>query len=356
MVDPLAVDRRVGADALRFALVHGSAAGADQRLGVTRLEGARNFANKLWNAARYVVNARPAEVEPGAELALPAPELLGPAEHWILERCATTIESVDRAYAEYQFGEVTRLLYDAIWSEYCDWYLEIAKSSLAADATADRRAATWRTLSYVLDRYLRLLHPVMPHITEQIWGRMPHRTTDPELLISAPWPVAEAEAVDRRLAGGVAQLIELVGQMRTTRAESGIAAGDWLPALIWLPEGATRDAYTALEGAIGRLARVRPTLVAQRAALDGRAGGGLAVVTPGAEARLTRSAADRARERDRLAKELRNIEVQLSATEARLGDESFVSRAPQPVVDQVRQRAVELREHAATLNARMEEA
>ena len=136
--DPLATIDVIGADALRFALVHGIAPGADLKLGPAKLEGARNFSNKLWNAARFVLGARPAEVSGDAALALPDAADLGPAERWILGRCATTIDAVSRAHDAYQLGEVTRLLYEAIWNEYCDWYLELAKARLAATRPRQR--------------------------------------------------------------------------------------------------------------------------------------------------------------------------------------------------------------------------
>ena len=353
VVDPIEVARTIGADAMRFALVHGGDPTADQKMSATRLEGARNFANKLWNAARFVVGSRPLEVAPDAPLVPPDTTYLGPAEHWILDRCRLTIEQVERAYAEYQFGDATRLLYDAVWSEYCDWYLEIAKLSLAADAAPEQRRATWGTLTWVLDRYLRLLHPVVPFITEHIWARLPHAVGDPELLTVARWPDAAGLAADAELAAGTAELIELVGALRAARAESGIDAAEWLPAAIWLSQAPARAAYPALAPAIGRLARVRPALVERRAALDADPGG-LTVVSGAAEARLTRSDADRSRERSRLEKELRNIDAQLSATEARLADQGFVGRAPQAVIEQTRHRAAELRDQAAALRSRFE--
>ncbi len=366
VVDPLEVIYETGADALRFALIHGSAAGADSRMGASRLDGGRNFANKLWNAARFVLSARPTEVDANAPLELADKELLGPAEHWILDRCARTVASVEKAYADFEFGEAARLLYDAVWSEYCDWYLELAKIALndSSDDPSDgarnvaRKRAVWSTLTWVLDRYLRLLHPIVPMLTEEIWGRLPHLPNDPELLIVARWPAPADGGVenDRRSSDGVAQLIEMVTDIRAARAESGIEASEWLPALIWLPEGTGRDAYPALETAVGKLARVRPTLVDERAALDSQGSGGLAVISTTGEARLLRSDADRERERARLQKELRAAEAQLSATEARLADDEFVSRAPANVVEHARDRANELRKQIDALSARLQEA
>jgi valyl-tRNA synthetase len=183
VVDPLGVIDESGADALRFALIHGATPGNDQRFGAARLEHARNFANKLWNATRYVVGARPSTIPVGAERRLPDARHLGPAERWLLSRAAATTTAVDAAMAGYAFGEVTRLVYEAIWSEYCDWGLEFAKVHLADErlGAADREAIWW-TLVNVLDTYLRLLHPVMPFVTEALWETLPHRASDPELL------------------------------------------------------------------------------------------------------------------------------------------------------------------------------
>ncbi|HXG40765.1 MAG TPA: valine--tRNA ligase, partial [Candidatus Limnocylindrales bacterium] len=217
VVDPLESIDEFGADALRFALIHGTTPGNDLRLGRGKLEDARNFANKLWNAARFVLGARPASISPDAERRLPDEAALGPAERWIRSRAAATTEAVDAALADYQFGEVTRLLYDAIWSEYCDWYVELAKVRLADErASPAEREATWWTLVEVLDTYLRLLHPVMPFVTEAIWGALPRRRPDPELLIVARWPgVGER---DRRAEAEVGSVMELVRSVRNARA------------------------------------------------------------------------------------------------------------------------------------------
>ena len=351
VVDPLEMARTIGADAVRFALIHGGDPTAEQKLSDARLEGGRNFNNKLWNAARFVVSSRPAEIANDAPLEPPDAVHLGPAEHWILARCAVATAQVEKAYGDYEFGEVTRLLYEAVWNEFCDWYLELAKVGLGSESTPERRVATWRTLAWVLDRYLRLLHPVTPHITEHIWSRIPHMPSDAELLIVSAWPDASAgPAADATLADGVAALIELIGAIRTARAESGIEPADILPAQIWLADGPARATYPGMAAAVARLARVQPTLVDERALLAGVPG--LAVLTASAEARLARSDADHQRERARLEKELHKLQAQLSAAEARLADPSFTERAPAPVVDQARARVVELAGQVAALTTR----
>jgi valyl-tRNA synthetase len=351
VIDPLRIMDEIGADALRFAIINGAAPGADQRLGPSRLDGARNFANKLWNAARFVLGARPAELPDDTALTLPEAAALGPAEQWILARCHAALRDADEAYATYQFAEATRILHGAIWSEYCDWYLEMAKVQLLPDHDAGTRAATWQVLAWVLDRYLRMLHPVMPHITEEIWGRLPHRPEDGDLLMTATWPADPAmrPIADEEQAAAVSAILELVTQMRNARADAGIEPGTWLEAEVRFESAVQAAAFSAITDAVARLARVRPTVVSPAAAAGDEAA--LVVVVPGAEARLSVSDEDRARDRSRLEKELLETEKLLAATRVKLANESFVGRAPAAVVDGVRAREAELLELVERIRA-----
>ncbi len=359
VVDPLAVMEEAGADALRFALIHGATAGQDQRFGAQKLELARNFANKLWNAARFVLGARPASIAPDAPRVVPGDALLGPIEHWIRTRAAATTAEVDRGLAEYQFGEVTRALYEGIWSEFCDWGIELAKVRLADETLADEvRAATWWTLVEALDTYLRLLHPVMPFITEAIWQRLPRRMGDPELLVVARWPLgARVVAASGATAADVdvAAILGLVRAVRNARTEAGLPPTAWLPLDVVIPIE-RRDIFDALEPAITRLARVRP--IRRTSTVEGlasaRAGGGLTILAGGVEAILGRPAADlnpASVEDGRLARELVDAERQLGAARARLADPGFTAKAPPHVVEGVRARAAELVDRVDRLRA-----
>ncbi len=353
VIDPLEVMDEIGADALRFALVNGSAPGADLRLTPSRLEGARNFANKIWNAARFVLGARPDDLPDDIALSLPESEKLGPAEHWILSRCYVALRDADEAYASYQFAEATRILHSAVWSEYCDWYLEMAKVRLGPDADPGARAATWQVLAWVLDRYLRMLHPVMPHITEEVWGRLPHRPDDGDMLITAYWPVdanLKSEA-DEDQAAAVADILELVSQMRNARADAGIEPVTWLDAELRFEQNDRAEAFEAIADVVAKLARVRPTVAASGAAAADESA--LIVVSAGAEARLSVSAEDRERDRARLEKELAEAEKLLASTRAKLANEDFVSKAPANVVEGVRAREVELAELAERLRGNL---
>ena len=359
VVDPLGVIDESGADALRFAVIHGATPGNDQRFGQAKLGHARNFANKLWNATRYVVGARPMTISEGTARRLPDERHLGPAERWLLSRAAAATAGADAAMAGFAFGELTRVLYEAIWSEYCDWGLELAKVRLADDRLdVAAREATWWTLVEVLDTYLRLLHPVMPFVTEALWQTLPHRASDPGLLIVARWPgVGERDAVAEREVG---TLIDLVTQIRNARASAKLPAADWLETMVFVPVG-LGPTFELLRPAIGRLARARPldrelTPEALEAATRP---GDLTVIVGGGEVeaairpRTTAVGADTL-ERDRLERDLAEAEGWLSAARERLANESFTSRAPAPVVDTARARARELTDQVARLRDRLD--
>jgi valyl-tRNA synthetase len=357
VVDPLGVIDTAGADALRFAVIHGATPGNDQRFGEAKLEQARNFANKLWNATRYVVGARPTTIPDDAERRLPDVGHLGPAERWLLSRAAATTEAVDAAVSDYAFGEMTRLVYDAIWNEYCDWGLELAKVRLG-DASIDvnGREATWWALVEVLDTYLRLLHPVMPFVTEALWAQLPHRATDPDLLIVARWPgVGERDLEAETEVGAV---VDLVTEIRNARATAKLPAADWLETHVVVPLelGPT---FEALRPAVERLARARPLLrdLTPEALAAATRPGDLAIIVRGGQLEATvrpgtTDAGAGSLERDRLERDLSEAEAWLTAARERLANPSFVERAPAAVVESARAREAELADQVARLRER----
>jgi len=353
VVDPLHAIDESGADALRFALVHGTSPGNDQKFRTEKLDDGRNFANKLWNATRFVLGARPASIPAGAPRRAPDPAALGPAERWIRSRTAAAVVALDGGLAELQLAEVTRTLYEAIWSEYCDWGLELAKVRLADPSLPDaEREATWWTLVEALDTYLRLLHPVMPFVTEELWAAIPHAAADPELLIVADWPAAGPR--DAVAEAEVDAIVELVRAVRNARAEAGIVAASWLPIDVAVPAGLA-SAFDALSPAIARLARARPlTSHAARADLEVAAPAGLAVIAGDLEARIsTAEMGSSDGDRARLEKELGEAEGFLAAARARLANDAFTSKAPPAVVEGARAREAELAETVERLRARL---
>jgi valyl-tRNA synthetase len=356
-VDPLETIDEKGADALRFALVNGTAPGSDARLGDEKLDNARNFANKLWNVARFVLGARPASIPAGAPRELPDRTHVGPADRWILSRAAATIVAVDRAVAQYAFGDASQILYEAIWNEYCDWAVELAKIRLVDESLpAAEREATWWTLVEALDTYLRLLHPIMPFITEATWERLPKTAGDPTMLIVADWPTAAATSADGAAEVEVSALIDLVRAVRNARSEARIEPGAWLPVDVFVPDS-LGPTFEALRPAIERLARARPlrretSLEAVRRGVES----GLSVIAGEVEAVVRPAATDEAqaeRDRARLEHELAEAEALLASARARLANEAFTSKAPPGVVEGARARAAELEELVARLAQRL---
>jgi valyl-tRNA synthetase len=211
----------------------------------------------------------------------------------------------------------------------------------------------------VLDRYLRLLHPIMPFVTETLWQRLPSRAQDRSLLMASPWPdpLEGRNAFDKEQATGVANLIGLIGAIRTARADAGIDPGERLEALVYLADEPTRQAYGSLSAAVARLGRIQATIVDARDRLETPAGSdaasALAVLTDAAEARLTADPATRERERARLEKDHAEALRLRDAARARIADASFVERAPAAVVDAARQKLAELEERVQRLSHRI---
>jgi valyl-tRNA synthetase len=303
-----------------------------------------------------VVGSRPTSIDAGAERQLPDSRHLGPAERWLSSRAAAATEAVDVAMAEHGFGDVTRTLYDAIWNEYCDWGLEVAKVRLSDESLpVAAHEATWWTLVEVLDTYLRLLHPVMPFITEALWAAIPHRATDPALLIVARWPgVGER---DQAAETEVDAIVELIRAIRNARSEAHLESAAWLPIEVAVSPS-LGPTFEALRPVIERLTRARPLdrRLSREALSD--APGALTVIAGDTEARIvpTGDAPDpgaAALERARLERELTEAEGWLDAARARLANEAFTAKAPPTVVDGARAREAELAEQVERLRDRL---
>ncbi|MBW3612709.1 MAG: valine--tRNA ligase [Chloroflexi bacterium] len=328
-IDPLSMVDEIGADALRFALVSGGAPGSDQRLTQAKLDGGRNFTNKLWNAARFVLGNRPESLPDGGETSL--------AARWIGSRLAEATERATRQLDALDLGGYAATVYDASWSDYCDWFLEMVKVDLRredATTTADR-AASWRAASAGLATLLRLLHPLMPFVTEQIWQALaeadPASTDGTPLLVRAAWPVPGER--DAGAEAAFASLAALVRSVRHLRQESGTAARAWVP-LQMEPAGDAARATIQDGGAyVEVLARVRPIgLVDGGDRPDLVASGPLGAAWLGADA----GAETAARERRRA--QLDELDRNIERVRGLLANTSFVERAPAEVVARERER------------------
>ena len=334
VMDPLDLIDDYGADALRFALTSGVATGADMRLNERKMEASRNFANKLWNAARFVL----ANLEDAGTAVDwrkgPTPEHL--EDRWILSRLSRVSEEAGQYLEDYQLSEAQRLLHDFLWGEYCDWYLEMAKIRMRGGGPSPSPSPV---LVFVLERVLRLLHPFMPFITEEIWqtlrSRLPGLSSSAAALVVAEYPEAQPERRDSEAEEEMNGVIDMVRGIRNIRAEFRIAASRKVEAVVNAPQIAR-----AVEGeaeAIRSLAQVEPLTL--NGAPDDAGGGQVSIVLARGTVTVPLGGlVDLDREKVRLSSEMGELEGSLRRLSSRLQDERFVSRAPAEVVERERQR------------------
>lgn len=338
-IDPLEVIERYGADTLRFTLVTGNAPGNDMRFSWEKVEGSRNFCNKLWNAARFALlhmdDFDPAAGEPCLEL----------ADRWILSRVRRVAGEVDRHLERYDLGEAARELHQFIWGELCDWYIELVKPRLYGEGK-EARYAVQHTLWRAFDTALRLLHPFMPFITEEIWQHLPH---DGDSLMVMPWPARRAvagledtePAADPRAEEQMEVIIEVTRSIRSLRAEVGVDAGKRGWVLLEAGSQLAREALETGRAYILELGRVEELhLIAAGADVPRRA---LTNVVKGVKITMPlEGLVDLDRERERLQKELAGARAELERSQRKLANHGFVSQAPPQVVDRERERNGEL--------------
>ncbi len=339
--DPLDVIASYGADALRFTIVSLAPPGEDVRYAVEKTDLGRHFANKIWNAARFVLM----NLEGGGSGAL-ASENLGLAERWILSRLQAVIDDVRAALGAYRFNDAALTLYQFIWHEYCDWYVELSKIALyGTDAAAKRRAQA--VLVSVLEQALRLLHPFMPFLTEEIWQALPGAKATDSIMI-APYPRAEERWRDAAAEAAVKQLIDAVRSVRNIRSELGIPPSATVAVRVATDGRLDSDRLPAFEPYLKALARVGSV---EAIGTGQRPSGEPSALIEGLGEIFVplRGVVDPLEVRKRLERDLGKVEKELAGAETKLGRADFVDRAPPEIVDKERQRASALRERRATL-------
>jgi valyl-tRNA synthetase len=345
-VDPLDLMATYGADGMRFGLMLQVTGNQDIRFSEEKLASSRNFANKIWNASRFVLMNLDEDYEPGE------PTVETVADAWILSRLADLAARVDEGIATYEFGETARALYDFFWSEFCDWYIELAKPRLAAGG--EGRRAVLRNLVFVLDRSLRLLHPMMPFVTEEIWGRLPLPDADraPALMVAAwPDPASLARFRDEDAERSIGRLIELVTGVRAVRARYSIppkqglrvefkTSGDADNA--WLNEEFSHMA--ALAGVTSFAAGTDLKRPAHSAVF---VAGDMTVYVP------LEGLVDFAAERARVTRELERAQEELGRLTKKLANEGYLTKAAPEVIEKDRGKAAELANVVAKLTAQL---
>jgi valyl-tRNA synthetase len=315
-IDPLDWMDAYGSDALRFTLARGANPGTDVPIGEDWVAGSRNFCNKLWNATRFALMN-------GAKIAdLPPRDQLSAADRWMLSRLHATLAEVDAFYEDYEFAKATEALYHLVWDEFCDWYLELAKAPLAAGGAA---AETTRiVLGHVLDVVLRLLHPVVPFVTETLWTTL----TGQESVVIAAWPQVRADRADADAEAQIAAVQNLVTEIRRFRADQGV------------PPSKKVSARIATDGSVAGPAEYADQVAAlTRLTLQDALTAGATLTVPGARVELDLSGAvDVEAERARLAKDLAAARSEIEAANTKLANQDFLAKAPEQVVAKIRAR------------------
>ena len=329
-IDPVDVINQYGADALRFTLVTGNSPGNDARYSDEKVAASRNFANKIWNAARFIhMNID------GHNVPCALPETLSLEDQWIVSRFNTVTKEVTENLDKFELGMAVSKLYDFIWDDFCDWYIELAKRPLTGGGEAAAQN-TRQVLVWVLTNTLALLHPFMPFVTEEIWQSLPHQG---EALIVAPWPEYEEGYAFSQAEAEMKKVMELITAVRTRRSEMNVPPSKKAHLAI---EAADTAAFEAEKEAIARLAYCSGVEVAQSVP---QAEGSVTVVTAACRAYLPMDdLVDKKAETARLTKELEGAKKQLATAEAKLQNEKFISKAPQKVIDGVKDNAEKLRE------------
>ncbi len=320
-IDPLEIIDKYGADALRFALATGNSPGNDMRFSDEKIEAARNFANKLWNAARFVMMNLTID-----EIHTPTPDTLSDADQWILTKFEETVQSVTTNIERYEVGIALSCLYDFVWDVYCDWYIELAKSAVSGD-DAERSKTAQNVLAYVLRETLKLLHPFMPFITEEIYQGLPGE--DGYIMVK-PFPEYDEGLTFPEAAAGMEKVIEAIRAIRTRRAEMGVVPSRKAHCTIVAKDPA---AFAHAEAYFSRLASASSVTVVP-AGTEVESENAVQIVTADAVVYIPLAdMIDFAAEKKRLEGELANVEKEIARAEGKLANESFVARAPQNVVD-----------------------
>ena len=335
-IDPLEMAEKYGADALRFNLITGNSPGNDTRFYTEKCEAMRNFANKIWNASRFVMMNLTID-----KCELPAADALAPEDKWVLSKLNTLVKEVTENLDAYEIGVASAKVYDFLWDTYCDWYIELTKTRLQGEDEGAKLAAQ-NVLCFVLTELLKLLHPFMPFITEEIYQALPH---EEQFIMTSRWPEYRADLAFPEEEAAMEAVMDTIKAIRARRAEMNVPPSRKAEVLIVT---ATPDVYAQGRHFIQRLAYASEVKFADAAPTD--VSGMVTAVTHNATAYLPLSElVDIAAELERIRKEIEKAQNGLRGVEQKLSNEKFVSRAPEAVVNAEREKAAKYKELIAKL-------
>jgi len=353
-VDPIDVFDKFGVDATRLTLAQ--VGSTDIRWNEKQVESYRNFANKIWNAARFcLLNSEGAVVKP--EILEESTSL---HDRWIVSRLNKTAEELNRAIDGYEFHQGVQSLYHFFWDDFCDWYIELAKADVTAEQESAARTDARTRLLTVLEQALRLLHPFMPYITEELWQRLPgekrlhaaYEGAEPTVMLTA-YPEAHAELIDEVAESEMQAIIELISRVRNIRSEMNIKPAERVKVVIGSPDENLRHVFESAREQIARLVRASEISVSDR--LDAPKASARAVLSGGAELAVPlQGLIDFEQERRRLQREQEKLQAEAAKLEAQLGNPNFVSRAPAERVNEVRERIAAIAQQSSQLQQTVE--
>jgi len=328
VIDPLEMTEQFGTDAFRFTLVAFAAQGRDIKMSPERIEGYRNFANKIWNASRFVLMNLDEAFVPNSDILVKESSL---ADRWIVSRLNTITRDVKAALAEYRFNDAASALYQFIWHEYCDWYVELSKQALK-DQDLGKKTAARTTLVMTLERAMRLLHPIMPFLTEEIWQKLPRKVRgEKDSIMISSFPTSDGKYVDEAIEQSMRLPMDAILSIRNIRGEMNISPRERVRASI---RAEHKDVLATLEQTSGYLTSLAG-LSHLTMALDASKPEGSSTGTiRGAEIYVTSDQViDTGAERDRLQKEIAKISKDIDIFSKKLSNKNFVDKAPREVVE-----------------------
>ncbi|WP_373850091.1 valine--tRNA ligase [Jeotgalibaca porci] len=342
-IDPMDVIDQYGADALRWFLSNGSSPGQDVRFSYEKMDASWNFINKIWNASRYVLMNLDGltydEIDITGEKTL--------ADQWILSKLNRTIAKATELLEKFEFGEAGKLLYHFIWDEYCDWYIEMTKEVLQGEDEAAKKTAR-SILAYVLDNILRLLHPIMPFVTEEIWQNAPH---EGESIVVAEYPIVDEAFMNHEAETAMDKLIGLIRGVRNIRNEMNTPLSKKVPMQINVNDDATENIFTANKAYIVRFCNPETLEIGQNIETTEEA---VTAIISGGEVRMPLAGLIKLEDEIvRLEGEAAKLEKEVDRVVKKLGNERFVSKAPDAVVEGERAKEKDYREKLATVNERI---
>ncbi|HEX9020027.1 MAG TPA: class I tRNA ligase family protein, partial [Nitrospirota bacterium] len=334
VIDPLVMIDQYGTDAFRFTLAAFAAQGRDIKMSAERIEGYRNFANKIWNASRFVMMNLDEDFAPNPDLAATDFSL---ADRWILSRLQSVSKDARTSLAEYRFNDAASALYQFIWHEYCDWYLEFSKPALNQEKGSASRRAAQTALAHVLETSLRLLHPIMPFITEEIWQNLPgkvrskKRSGQRESIMIAPYPAADEKLINTGIERDMETVMDLIMAIRNIRGEMNIAPSLQIKAIVKAENEKVGERLEMAAGYVRTLARLSGLRIGAAEEKPKAAATG---VIKGAEVYVPlEGVIDLTQERDRLQKEIAKISKDIEVFSKKLANKNFVDKAPKEVVE-----------------------